>query len=264
MPASDDHWVAGNAYEGYMGRWSRPLAASFVPWLRPRSAAAWLEIGCGTGALTQAICERAAPASVLACDPSESFVEHARRSLGDARVTFVVAGAEQPAGAAGSFDYAVSALVLNLLADPAAAVARMRESLRAGGVIGACVWDYAEGMEFLRAFWDAAVALDPKAEALDEGRRFPLCRPDALSALFARAGLKDVAIEGLVVPTHFRGFDEFWLPFLKGTGPAPSYAAALSPLQQEGLREGLARRLTPDADGVIRLNARAWAVQGSR
>ena len=176
----------------------------------------------------------------------------------------VVAGAEQPPGTTGFFDYAVSALVLNLLADPPAAVARMRESLRQGGVVGACVWDYALGMEFLRAFWDAAVALDPKAEALDEGRRFPLCRPDALSALFGTAGLRNVAVEGLVVPTHFRSFDEFWRPFLQGTGPAPSYAAALSPGQQEGLREGLTRRLKPDADGVTRLSARAWAVQGSR
>ncbi len=264
MPAADDHWVAGEAYEGYMGRWSRPLAVSFVHWLRPKSAAAWLEIGCGTGALTHAICERAEPESVLACDPSESFVDHARKSIGDPRVTFTVAGADRLPGEPGFFDYAVSALVLNLLPNPLAAVASMKERLREGGTVGACVWDYAEGMEFLRAFWDAAGALDPKAEALDEGRRFPLCRPDALSALFGKAGLRNVAVEGLVVPTHFRSFDEFWRPFLQGTGPAPSYAAALSPGQQEGLREALTRRLKPDADGVIRLSARAWAVQGSK
>ena len=264
MPATDDHWVAGDAYEAYMGRWSRPLAHAFVGWLRPRSGAVWLEVGCGTGALTRAICADGAPASVLACDPSESFVEHARKTLDDPQVSFVVAGADQPPGAPGFFDYAVSALVLNLVPDAPRAVTRLRELLREGGTLGACVWDYAEGMEFLRVFWDAAVALDPKAEALDEGRRFPLCRPEALVALFKGAGLQAVRVEALAVPTHFRSFDDFWSPFLQGTGPAPAYVTSLGREHRDGLREALVRRLKPDADGVIRLNARAWAARGAR
>ena len=264
MPAASDNWVAGEAYEGYMGRWSRPLAASFVRWLAPKGGADWLEVGCGTGALTHAIHEQGEPEYVLACDPSESFVEHARTTLADARANFVVAGADQLPGERGFFDYAVSALVLNLVPNAVAAALAMKDRLRDGGTVAACVWDYAEGMEFLRAFWDEAKALDPKAEALDEGRRFPLCRRDALAGLLEQAGLRSVRAEALVVPTHFRGFDDFWRPFLQGTGPAPAYVTTLDGAGRDRLREALARRLKPDADGVIRLNARAWAAQGTK
>jgi hypothetical protein len=156
----------------------------------------------------------------------------------------------------------VSALVLNLLPNARAAALAMKDRLRDGGTVAACVWDYAEGMEFLRAFWDEATLLDPKAEALDEGRRFPLCRREALASLLEDAGLRGVRSEALVVPTHFRGFDDYWSPFLQGTGPAPAYVTTLDAEGRDRLRERLAGRLKPDADGVIRLNARAWAAQG--
>jgi SAM-dependent methyltransferase len=166
-------------------------------------------------------------------------VEHARGELHDGRVTFVVAGAEGLPGNPPAFDVVVSGLVLNFLADPAAAIKHMKERLRSGGRVGAYVWDYGEGMQFLRCFWDAAAALDPTAAVQDEGRRFPLCRPEALSVLFERAGLTDVAVEALAVPTQFAGFDDFWTPFLRGTGPAPSYAASLSREGQATLRESI-------------------------
>src|SRR5262249_50649978 len=127
-----DNWIAGEAYEGYMGRWSRPLAASFVSWIAPKGGADWLELGCGTGALTHAIREHGEPEYVLACDPSESFVEHARKALEDARVTFTVAGADQLPGERGFFDYAVSALVLNLVPNAPAAVQAMKDRVRDG------------------------------------------------------------------------------------------------------------------------------------
>src|SRR5262245_25850226 len=92
--ASDDRWMAGDAYEEYMGRWSRLLAHEFIEWLRPNPSAHWLEVGCGTGALTSAICDRCGPASVVACDPSVPFIEYARQNLSDTHVSFVVAGAE--------------------------------------------------------------------------------------------------------------------------------------------------------------------------
>jgi hypothetical protein len=138
----------------------------------------------------------------------------------------------------------------------------MGERARRGGVVGAYVWDYGEGMEFLRRFWDEAVALDATAEAFDEGRRFPLCGRDVLGKLFASGGLKGVAVEGIEVPTRFRSFEDFWLPFLRGTGPAPSYVASLSPKRRELLRGRLSDRLKATADGTIQLKARAWAVRG--
>lgn len=257
-----DRWVAGDAYEAYMGRWSRPLARTFVDWLHPTSSAHWLEIGCGTGALTSAICELCEPASVVACDPSEPFVAHARKHLSDARASFVVAGAEALPRRESGFDAIVSGLVLNFLPDPGEVVASLRERLRSGGTVAAYVWDYADGMELLKAFWDEAVALDPRASALDEGQRFPLCRTAALASLFRAGGLARVETDALEIPTDFASFDEYWTPFLSGTGPAPSYVASLDPSSRELLRERLRRRLHRGNAGSIRLKARAWAVRG--
>ena len=259
--ATPDNWTAGDAYESYMGRWSRLLAHSFIRWLQVRPGAKWLEVGCGTGALTDAICELGEPASVLACDPSESFVEHARLAQRDQRVSFVVGDAEALPGAPRAFDCVVSGLVLNFVEDPVAAIRLMSGRLRSGGIVGAYVWDYGEGMELLRSFWDEAVALDASAAAHDEGRRFPLCKPDALGAAFAEAGLGEISAEGLEISTVFQEFEDFWIPFLRGTGPAPSYVASLSREGRDQLRNRLSDRLRPDVGGNIRLKARAWAVR---
>ena len=258
----DDRWLAGDAYERYMGRWSRPLAGAFLEWLRPPAGAHWLEIGCGTGALTAAIVASSDPRSVLACDPSNAFVEHARESVTDPRVSFVVAGAETPPARDDGFDLVVSGLVLNFLAAPEAVLAALRQRLRRGGTVSAYVWDYAAGMEFLRAFWDESVVVDGRAAALDEGRRFPMCSATALQALFDAAGLTQVDTGAVEIETRFAGFDDYWEPFLRGTGPAPAFVASLDPPARDELRERLRRRLRPGADGGIHLRARAWSVRG--
>jgi hypothetical protein len=178
------------------------------------------------------------------------------------RVTFVVGGAEAvPRGDRG-FDTIVSGLVLNFLPDASATVSALRERLRSGGTIAAYVWDYADGMEFLRIFWEEAVASDAGAVAFDEGRRFPLCRPAALASLFQAAGLAQVATGPLEIATEFASFDDYWTPFLSGTGPAPSYVASLDPPSRASLEVRLMRRLPGGGDGPIRLRARAWAVRG--
>jgi len=260
--APSDRWVAGAAYEAYMGRWSRRLARAFVEWLQPTPSANWLEVGCGTGALTSSICDLCEPATIIACDPSERFVEHARDHLQNARVSFIVAGAEALPRRDGGFDVAVSGLVFNFLPDPEATVASVRERLRSGGVLAAYVWDYAAGMEFLRLFWDEAVALDARAVALHEGKRFPLCEASALTSLFRTGGLTQVEARALEIPTDFTTFDDYWMPFLRGTGPAPSYVRSMDPHNRELLRERLVRRLPAGSDGRIPLRARAWAVRG--
>ena len=233
-----------------------------MEWLRPNPSVHWLEVGCGTGALTSAICELCEPASVVACDPSKPFVEHARSNLSDPRVSFVVAGAAALPTRNGGFDAVVSGLVLNFLPDPGHALALIRQRLRPGGIIAAYVWDYGGAMEFLRRFWDEAVALDPRAAALDEGYRFPLCRASALASLFRAAGLAAVGTDPLEIPTDFASFDDYWTPFLRGTGPAPSYVASLDALSRASLRERLQRRLHPGSNERIQLRARAWAVRG--
>jgi len=245
-----------------MGRWSRRLARAFLEWLQPTPSANWLEVGCGTGALTSTICELCDPASIAACDPSEPFIEHARKRLPDARASFVVAGSEALPRRDGGFDAAVSGLVLNFLPDATAAVAAMRERLRWGGTVAAYVWDYAEGMEFLRLFWEEAVVLDRGAAALNESKRFPLCEAPALASLFRTGGLTQVKTHALEIPTDFTTFDDYWVPFLRGTGPAPSYVASLEPHDRKLLGERLQRRLQAGSDARILLRARAWAVRG--
>lgn len=263
MTKSSDAWVAGDAYEAFMGRWSRQLAHLFLDWLAPTLRANWLEVGCGTGALSQAVCRKTQPRSLVACDPSPEFVSSARRSAAGCPATFLVAGADNLPRLDEGFDFIVSGLVLNFLPEPMAAVQSMKDRLRAGGSLAAYVWDYAEGMQFLRVFWDEAVALDPSAANLDEGRRFPLCHPTSLAQLFQEAGLNTVATTSLQIATVFSDFDDYWSPFLGGTGPAPAYVASLSDDARAELTIRLRRRLAQPPDSPIRLAARAFGVRGT-
>jgi hypothetical protein len=156
----------------------------------------------------------------------------------------------------------VAGLVLNFVSDPGAALAEWRRVTIAGGIVAAYVWDYAERMELIRAFWDAAISLDPAARALDEGVRFPIAGADALADLFRAAGLVDVTTLAIDVPTHFSDFDDVWQPFLGGQGPAPAYVMSLSAGDRDALRGRLRSTLPSAPDGSIDLTARAWAVRG--
>ena len=247
-----------------MGRWSRPLAERFVRWLDAPSGGHWLDVGTGTGALAAAICAMARPASVVACDPSAPFIDSAKERHGDARARFVVAGTGSLPQREGGYDAVVSGLALNFFPNPGLAIQEQLENARPGGVVGAFVWDYAEGMEFLRHFWDTAAAIEPRAAALDEGRRFPICAPTALEALFESSGAGAVRSASVSVPTRFTSFADYWRPFLAGTGPAPSFVAGLSEEQRAALAAELQRRLPTQAGGIIELQARAWAVAGHR
>jgi hypothetical protein len=118
-------------------------------------------------------------------------------------------------------------------------------------------------MQFLRHFWDAVASQDSAASALDEGNRFPLCRRDALTALFRDSGLADVCCEPIAIHTAFASFDDYWRPFLGGTGPAPSYVASIGADRCAILARNLQQMLRPGPDGTISLAARAWAVRGT-
>lgn len=257
-----DAWDDGSGYEAYVGRWSRRVAREFLQWLAVQPGSAWLDFGCGTGALSQAIMTEAAPRLVIGCDRSPGYVAFARQQTADTRAEFVVAELPDLPRIAERFDAAVAGLVLNFLPVPADGVAAMAARVRTGGTVAAYVWDYAEGMQLMRIFWDGAIALDPAARELDEGRRFPLCRRDAFRELFRSAGLRDVLLRPIVVPTVFDDFDDFWTPFLGGQGPAPGYVMGLTPERRAQLREAILQRLPVTANGTIPLSARAWAVRG--
>jgi SAM-dependent methyltransferase len=261
--AEEPGWTSGDAYETYMGRWSGLVAREFVRWLGISPSGRWLDIGCGTGRLTEAILQQAGPALVDGIDPSEGFVQFARSRVGDPRARFTVGDAGSLPLADRPYDAVVSGLVLNFLPDASAAVAEMVGMTRPGGVVAGYVWDYADKMEFIRYFFDAAIALDPEAAALhDEGRRFPICHSDPLRALFQQARLVDVAVRAIDIPTHFRDFDDYWSPFLAGRFPAPAYAMSLSAEARQALRDRVRAALPFARDGSIPLIARAWAVRG--
>jgi len=154
-------------------------------------------------------------------------------------------------------------LALNFFPDPAAAVHEMRSIAAPQGTVSACVWDYGNGMQFLRHFWDAASAVDSAAQELDEGNRFPLCRHDTLTALFRRGDLDDVRCDPIEIPTAFASFDDYWSSLLGGTGPAPSYVATLDTDRRALLARRLEETLRRGRDGTIALTARAWAVRGT-
>ena len=257
-------WRSGAAYEAYVGRWSRAVAARFVPSLGAPEGSAWLDIGCGTGVVTAAVLEHAAPASVLGVDASAAFVAVASGQVTDPRARFSVGDAAALPVGDGGCDAVVSGLVLNFLPDRAAALLEWSRVLRPGGVLGLYVWDYAGGMQFMRWLWDAAADLDPAVAELDEGRRFAFCRPGPLRALTGGAGFTDVEVDPVDVPTVFRDFDDLWTPFLGGTGPAPAYVSALDPESRERLRALLDQRLPRGEGGTIPLVARAWSVRGRR
>jgi SAM-dependent methyltransferase len=258
-----DAWDSGQAYEPYMGRWSRLVAAEFLRWLPAAPSSAWCDIGCGTGALSHAILTTAEPSRVVGVDPSVAYLAAATARITDPRFEVREGSAAAIPAGDGEFDRVVSALMLNFVPDDSAALAEMRRVARQGGTVAAYVWDYSEGMGMLRAFWDAAVALDPAANELDEGRRFPLCRPEPLRELFASTGLLDVAVHSLDIATAFADFDDFWRPFLGGQAPAAGYCAGLPDDRRVALREHLRATLPRAADGTISLTARAWAVRAT-
>ncbi|GGR32292.1 class I SAM-dependent methyltransferase [Streptomyces netropsis] len=244
-----------------MGRWSRLVADEFMTWLGCADGGRWLDVGCGTGALTATVTDRCRPRCVVGLERSAGFAVSARAAV-PPPARFVVGDALSLPVGDETCDVAVSGLVLNFLPTPGAAVAEAARVVRPGGLVAAYVWDYAEGMAFLRRFWDAAVTVDPSAASLDEGHRFPVCRPDPLRALWTEAGLVDVAVAPIEVSTVFAGFADLWEPFLAGQGPAPGYVAALAPATRGRLRDTLRGALPTRPDGAIALTARAWAIRG--
>jgi SAM-dependent methyltransferase len=258
----NDVWAIGAAYEPYIGRWSSLVASKFLTWLAVTPAMQWLDIGCGTGALSQIILDLASPLKVMGVDPSEGYIAFARDQVLDTRVSFIIGDAQALPFESAQFDAVVSGLALNFVPYPELAISEMQRVVRPGGIVAAYVWDYADKMQLLRYFWDAAVKLDPTAFDLDEGRRFQICKPQSLTKLFHTAKLNNIELCAIEIPTFFRDFDDYWKPFLGGQGPAPTYAMSLSEDRHITLREKIRAHLPIATDGSIHLLARAWAIRG--
>lgn len=257
-----DTWASGDAYEPYVGRWSRFVAREFLNWLDVALGSRWLDVGCGTGALSAAILQQAAPLRVKGIDRSDDYIAYVQKQMPDNRAHFEVGDAQAMADDTGGYDAVVSGLALNFISQPDRAVSEMARVAKADSIVAVYVWDYAGKMQMMRHFWNAAAALDPHAIDLDEGRRFPLCQPQPLTELFQGVGLRNIEVRAIDISTDFRDFDDYWSPFLGGQGPAPGYVISLSEEERIALRERVRAGLPFALDGSIPLVARAWAVRG--
>lgn len=255
-------WGNSSAYEPYVGRWSRKVAPEFLAWLAVAPQSRWLDIGCGTGALTQAILDTTGPQAVKGVDRSENYVQFAQAHVADERAQFDVGDAQTLTDQDATFDAAVSGLVLNFIPEPQRMVAEMARVTKPGGMVALYVWDYADKMQLMRYFWDAAIALDPAIIEMDEARKSPICNPQPLEQLFRAVGLGDVQVQPIDVPTVFVNFDDYWTPFYGGHAPAPRYAMSLDEERRAELREYIRSRLPIESDGSIHLIARVWAARG--
>ncbi len=261
--AQDPAFSEGDAYERFMGRWSRLLAPLLVEFAAVQDGDVVLDVGAGTGALSAAVARVAPSSRVTGIDPSTQYVALAQARQGNARVHFEVGDAQRMRFEPASFDRALSLLVMNFIPEARAALREMVRVTKRGGTVAAAVWDYGEGMEFLRVFWDEAIALRPGDASRDE-RHMPLCRSGELSAIWRDAGLERVSEGALTIDTAFASFDDYWEPFLGRQGPAGRYVASLSEADRERLRTRLRERLLSiSPDRTITMRARAWAVRGT-
>ena len=255
-------WDSGETYEQYVGRWSRKVATEFLRWLALPRGLAWADVGCGTGALASTILTICEPSSVCGIDSSEGFVSQARQRIRDPRARFESGDATYLPWDSAVWDVTVSGLVLNFVRDHESMTREMARVTRRGGWVAAYVWDYAGGMQMMRHFWDAAIAMSPGDAKLDQAERFPICQPGPLQALFERTELKSVTVRAIDIPTVFQNFDDYWDPFLGRTGAGPTYLASVGGEVRERIRLYLKSRLASTQDGPIELSARAWAVRG--
>ena len=258
-----DSWLSGNPYDRFMGRWSILIAQEFLDWLAIPPASKWLDVGCGTGSLTKLILETYQPKDIVSLDSSGDFISYARQLITNPSVRFSVGLAQSLELDSNSIDAVVSGIVLNFVPQPEVAISEMLRVTKPGGQIGIFLWDYADGMEMLRYFWDAAVELDKSAEEFDEGIRFPLCQEGQLESLVRKVGLMQVEATPIEVTTVFQNFDDYWMPFLGNVGPAPSYYMSLKQTDRQKLEDKLRESLPIDDNGSISLVARAWAVKGT-
>ena len=251
------------AYERFMGRWSRLVAPLLVDFSQLPDDGQVLDVGSGTGSLAFAIGERKSRIRIVGIDPSKEYVAYAAsKNPIPGRTKFEVGDAQQLIFPNASFDAAVSLLVFNFIPDRAKALREVCRVTKPGRTVSAAVWDYPAGMRMLRLFWDAVVSTDPAAEKLDE-KHLPLCRAGELAQLWKQGGLRNVHEQPLDITMRFQSFADYWDPFLLGQGPAGAYAHSLDSVKLQVLHTEVKRRLSVSAeDKPFTLPARVWAVRG--
>ena len=260
--AEQKMFTASSGYEAFMGRWSRLLAVQLIHFAGVRNGQRVLDVGTGTGALASVVHDAAPASPVVGVDPSEGLIAFAKNSSSSGLVSFEVGDAQKLRFEDGSFDHAMAMLVMNFIPDHDKALAEMRRVTQPGGTVSACVWDYNDGMQSLRYFWDEVVAQEPAAAGKDE-RNMKLSRHGQLGEVWNKAGLTEVREQPLVIDQTFKSFEDYWGPFLTGAGPGGAYVVSLPEERRRALESRLRERLLGNrADGPFTLKAKAWRVRG--
>lgn len=252
------------AYERFMGRWSRLVAPALVQFSGVPNSGQTLDIGSGTGALAFSIAAKHDRTHVTGIDRSQQYVEYAKsiNPFPD-RIGFQTGDAQDLKLPDAAFDAALSLLVFNFIPDPAKALGEVCRVTKPGGRVSAAVWDYGAGMRMLRVFWDAAVSVDPNAEKRDE-KHMRLCRAGELERLWKAGGLVEVREQPLDITMRFENFADYWDPFSLGQGPAGAFMQSIDGNRRQALRAEVKRRLSlTSEDAPFELPARAWAVRGT-
>ncbi len=247
--------VAAEAYDSFMGRWSRLLSVPFADFAEVRSGQTALDVGCGTGALTGVLVTRLGPVDVAAADPSAPFVGAMRERFPGVDVR--EASAERLPFPDDGYDVTLAQLVIHFMPDPVAGLREMARVTRPGGVVAACVWDHAGQRGPLRDFWAAARTVIPD---VDDESELPGTREGHLEELFTTAGLQAIESAALAVTLPLASFEAWWEPFTRGVGPAGAFVRGLDPDGRAALEAECRRRLP--ADGPFSLDGVSWAARG--
>ena len=262
--SSTFHALSAAAYESFMGRWSRRLSGPFIEFAAIADGETIIDVGCGTGSLTNAIADAANINSVVGIDLSEVYLEHARRVTKDPRIAFSKGDATALDFPAAKFDRAMSLLVLQFVPEADRAIREMKRVVRPGGVVAAAVWDGYGGIQGLRMFWDVAASLGLASEADLKGFLFrPMSRPGELAAAWTRHGLIDVVHSTMTIRMEYASFADYWGPIASGEAALGKFATSLAQGEREWLEKGVRLSyLGGMPDGPRSFAATAWVCKG--
>jgi ubiquinone/menaquinone biosynthesis C-methylase UbiE len=262
---TNDLWTDGALYEKYTGRWSRLIANKFIDWLDVKQARmeGCVDMGCGTGALSEALIANDVCTSLTCLDRSPAYLSFAKQRIQSSNVQFVTGDVQSTSLSASEHPLIVSGLVLNFVDSPEKMLREMVRIGRSGAVLGVYIWDFSDGMKPIRKFWDAArLSGAPNVDELDAGIQFPICKRENLLQIVTESGWVEPCVEPIEIDAHFENFDDYWSPFLSGQGTGPAFAVSLDEDTRERVRKTLMSLVTDAPDKPFTLRARAWAAKG--
>jgi SAM-dependent methyltransferase len=249
----------GEAYDRGMGVWSRIAADIFLDWVNPDDGLRWIDVGCGSGAFTEAVIQRHAPAEIIGIDPAESQIAFARARASTKQASFQIGDAMALPFEDGRFDAAVMALVIFFVPDPVKGVAEMTRVVRPGGIVATYAWDMAGGgfpFHPIQAELRARGITPPAPPSVGASDR------DAMHTIWTNAGMEAIESRQIDVTRTFADFDDFWRCSTI-TGSIGPTVAGMTAEDLASLRTGVRARLpAAAADGSITWRARANAIKG--